>query len=52
MRQKKSEEDLARVSAYIPKGLYKRIEDRAREERRSISSEIVVLLEKALGVVR
>lgn len=52
MRQKKSGEDLARVSAYIPKGLYKQIESRAREERRSISSEIVILLEKALGVAR
>lgn len=47
MRQK-SEEELVAISAYLPKSLHKRIEERAKKERRSISSEIVVLLEKAL----
>lgn len=48
MRQK-STGDLVRTSASIPKELYEKIEKRANAERRSISSEIVVLLEQALG---
>jgi hypothetical protein len=47
MRQKATEY-LERVSTYIPKNLYKKILERAKIERRSISSEIVVLLEKAI----
>jgi hypothetical protein len=47
MRQK-STGDLIRTSASIPKGLYEKLEKRANAERRSISSEIVVLLEAAL----
>ncbi len=47
MRQK-STGDLVRTSTSIPKGLYEKIEKRANAERRSISSEIVVLLELAL----
>ena len=47
MRQK-STGDLVRTSASIPKELYQKIENRANTERRSISSEIVVLLELAL----
>lgn len=47
MRQKSSD-DLIRTSASIPKGLYEKIEKRAHAERRSISGEIVVLLELAL----
>lgn len=47
MRQKSSG-DLVRTSASIPKELYEKIEKRAHAERRSISSEIVVLLELAL----
>lgn len=48
MRQK-STGDLVRTSASIPKELYEKIEKRANAERRSISSEIVVLLELSLG---
>ena len=48
MRQK-STGDLIRTSASIPKDLYAKIEKRAAAERRSISSEIVVLLESALN---
>lgn len=47
MRQK-STGDLVRTSASIPKELYEKLEKRANVERRSISSEIVVLLELAL----
>lgn len=47
MRQK-STGDLVRTSASIPKDLYEKIEKRANAERRSLSSEIVVLLELAL----
>lgn len=47
MRQK-STGDLVRTSASIPKELYEKLEKRANAERRSISSEIVVLLELAL----
>lgn len=47
MRQK-STGDLIRTSTSIPKELYKKLEERANAERRSISSEIVVLLELAL----
>ena len=47
MRQKSSG-DLIRTSASIPKDIYEKIEKRAQAERRSISSEIVVLLELAL----
>lgn len=50
MRQK-STGDLVRTSASIPKELYEKIEKRANTERRSISSEIVVLLEVALGKI-
>ncbi len=49
MRQKSSR-DLVRTSASIPKDVYEKIEKRANTERRSISSEIVVLLEQALGM--
>jgi hypothetical protein len=42
--------DLVRTSASIPKEVYEKIEKRAHAERRSISSEIVVLLELALGM--
>ena len=48
MRQK-SNEELERVSAYIPKTLYKQIQLQADKERRSISSEIVILIEKGLA---
>jgi len=48
MRQK-STGDLVRTSASIPKELYEKLEKRADAERRSISGEIVVLLEAALG---
>lgn len=47
MRQK-STGDLVRTSASIPKDLYEKLSKRADAERRSISSEIVVLLELAL----
>lgn len=47
MRQKASA-DLVRTSASIPKEVYAKIEKLAQAERRSISSEIVVLLELAL----
>lgn len=47
MRQK-STGDLVRTSASIPKELYEKIEKRANAERRSLSGEIVVLLELAL----
>lgn len=47
MRQKRTG-DLVRTSASIPKDLYEKIEKRATAERRSISSEIVVLIELAL----
>ena len=49
MRQKSSGE-LVRTSASIPKDVYEKIEKRAAAERRSISSEIVVLIEQALGM--
>lgn len=47
--RQQSQEDLARVSAYIPKSLYKAIAERAKKERRSVSSEIVILIEKTLA---
>ena len=47
MRQKRTG-DLVRTSASIPKYLYEKLAKRADTERRSISSEIVVLLELAL----
>jgi hypothetical protein len=48
MRQH-SEEQMIRISASIPKKLHTKVIERAHEERRSLSSEIVILLEKALS---
>ncbi|MBL0349518.1 MAG: Arc family DNA-binding protein [Elusimicrobia bacterium] len=48
MRQK-STKDLTHVAAYLPKELLKKIKEKADKDRRSVSSEVVVLLEKALG---
>lgn len=47
MRQK-STGDLIRTSVSVPKDIYEKIEKLAVAERRSISSQIVVLIELAL----
>lgn len=47
MRQK-NKEKLKPVSVYIPEGLFKKLEKKAAADRRSLSSQIVVLLEKAV----
>ena len=44
----KSKEDLVHVSVYLPKSLHKKIEELSTSDRRSLSAEIVVLLEKSL----
>lgn len=49
MRQK-SREDLKHVSAYIPQTLFDKIHDLADQDHRSMSSAIVVLLEKATEI--
>jgi hypothetical protein len=46
--RQKSHDDLVHVSAYIPKSLYAKIVAMSEKERRSISSEVVILLERAL----
>ena len=45
---KQSSDELMAVSVYMPKELHKKILDAAQSERRSISSQIVVLLEKTV----
>lgn len=44
----KSKEDLVHVSVYLPKSLHKKIEEMSTSDRRSLSAEVVVLLEKCL----
>lgn len=51
MRQK-STNDLTHVAAYLPKDLLKKIKEKADKDRRSVSSEVVILLEKALRFER
>ena len=50
MRQK-SDEKLEPVSVYIPTAMLEKITAQAKKERRSISAQIVVLLEKGLPTV-
>lgn len=50
MRQR-SDEKLRHVAVYIPVSLYAKLDAAAKAERRSISSAIVILLEKALKSV-
>ena len=47
MRQKANEE-LKQISVYIPTSLHDRIAELAASERRSVSAEVVVLLEKTV----
>lgn len=48
MRQQ-SDEKLEPVSVYIPASLLEKIAGEAKKERRSVSAQIVVFLEKALA---
>lgn len=48
MRQQ-SDEKLEPVSVYIPSSLLEKIAMQAKKERRSVSAQIVVFLEKALA---
>lgn len=48
MRQQ-SDEKLEPVSVYVPTTLLEKISSQAKKERRSISAQIVVFLEKALS---
>ena len=47
MRQQ-SDEKLEPVSVYVPSSLLEKITVQAKKERRSVSAQIVVFLEKAL----
>lgn len=46
--RQKAKEELIHVTAYMPKELFKKLEAKAEKDRRSLSSEVVVLLEKLL----
>lgn len=47
MRQR-AQEELRHVAVYLPVSLYKEVDKRAKNERRSVSSTIVLLIEGAL----
>lgn len=46
---KQSDDELVAVSVYMPKALHGRILGLSKQERRSISSQIVVMLEMVSG---
>ena len=48
MRSRQAGNGLEAVSVYIPKALRNKIEVIAKKEHRSLSAEIVVLLERAM----
>lgn len=48
MRQK-SDEKLQPISVYLPISIMEKVVILAKKERRSVSAEVVILLEKALS---
>ena len=46
--RQKANEELKQISVYIPTSLHDRIAELAASERRSVSAEVVVLLEKTV----
>lgn len=49
MRKKTGQERVKRVVSYLPDEIYKRVDERAKKERRTMSTEILLLIEKGLN---